>query len=89
MDFFSSRMNGEYSEQELRRLAHACAVYAYYTISLCPEEETLSQFKAGDVQFSVASKESGAQKLWDSAKEEIADLLSFDDDALSFSGVRI
>lgn len=77
------------SDRELRRLTHACAVYAFYKVSLYNNADALTAFKAGDVSFSMESLRDRALHLWEKERAEISDLLSFSDDSFSFRGVRV
>lgn len=88
VDTFSSRLpDKEYDETEQRRLIHACAVYAYYRVSLCFENERVSGFKAGDIQFSTERGENPALAMWRQEMEEIADIADLSGD-FHFCGVR-
>lgn len=78
VDAFSSRLpEREYDETQLRRLTHACAVYAYYRVSLCTDDGRVSSFKAGDVQYTASDTATSAELMWEREKEEIADLADF------------
>lgn len=77
------------SEADRRRLTHACAVYAFYKVSLYDNADALTSFKAGDVSFSVESLRKRASALWEKESAEISDLIRFPDTGFSFMGVRV
>ena len=72
-----------------RRLTHACAVYAFYKVSLYNNADALTSFRAGDVSFSVQSLKKRASALWETERAEIADLIRFSDTDFAFMGVRV
>lgn len=88
IDTFCARLpdNAEYDDTGERRLIHACAVYAYYRVSQCCEDERVTGFKAGDVQYTLSAERSSAERMWQTEKCEIADLVDFDGD-MAFKGV--
>ncbi len=68
------------SDSDMRRLSHACAVYAYYKYSLINYASTASKFKAGDIE--VTESENLTDKvhaMWQQEKREISDIIDFDD----------
>lgn len=77
--------NNNFSEVDMLRLTHACAVFAYYKVSLCLGSESFTSFKAGDVEFDVENVKQTALSVWESEKAQIADLLGNDD----FSFMRV
>ena len=77
------------TDADRRRLTHACAVYAFYKISLCNNADFLTSFQAGDVSFSLESLRDRAQALWEQERSEIGELVSFEDAGFSFRGVRV
>lgn len=77
------------SAADLRRLTHACAVYAYYKIALCRNSECLTSFKAGDLSFSVENMREQAKLLWEQEKAQSGDILPFADTDFSFESVVV
>lgn len=77
------------SDAERRRLTQACAVYAFYKVSLYHNADALTSFKAGDVSFSMESLRQRASDLWEKERAAIGDLARFSDDSFSFMGVRV
>ena len=77
--------HNNFSETDMLRLTHACAVFAYYKVSLCMGSEAFTSFKAGDVEFDVENIKQSALSIWQSEKAQIADLLGNDD----FSFMRV
>lgn len=79
--YFESRIgNVNVDGLMLSRLTHACAVYAYYKYSLFSFANASTKFKAGDVE--ITSAESITEKahiMWQQEKEEVADIIDFDD----------
>ena len=58
----------------------ACAVYAYYKYALAMSANTAYSLKAGDVQITKSSDMiESAALMWQNQKQEITDLVSFDD----------
>ncbi len=87
---FEEKTKGrELSALETRRLTHACAVYAYYKVSLCRNTEELSSFKAGDVSISVEIVRANALSMWEKERDELSDIISFSDSDFSFLGVSV
>ena len=76
-------------EASVRRLTHACAVYAFYKVSLYNNADALTSFKAGDVSFTVESMRKRALSLWEKERAEIGDLICFSDNDFTFMGVRV
>lgn len=72
-----------------RRLTHACAVYAFYKISLYQNADALTSFKAGDVSFTTESLRKRAAAVWEAERACVDDLISFSDSDFSFIGVRV
>ena len=62
-------------EEDLRRVEHACAVYAFYRVSQMGRLDDLRSFKVGDVQMNVEAIGEAAQKLWETERESISDLV--------------
>lgn len=88
---FEERVTDVLSEARQRRLAHACAVYAYYRICLLLRDGGLDSFKAGDVQMNTAQIAeicAAAQRMWDTERAVIADIASFDD-GFAFRSVSV
>ena len=77
------------TDAERRRLTHACAVYAFYKVSLYNNADALTSFKAGDVSFTVQSLKKRASSLRETERAEIADLIRFSDSDFAFMGVRV
>ena len=86
-EFFEARV-GEYEQSDLRRLEHACAVYAFYRISQLGRLDDLRSFKVGDVQMNVEAIGEAAEKLWLIERENISDLVDISGD-FAFRSVRI
>ena len=77
---FEDKISRALTDSESRRLAHACAVYAYYRISCMARDGGLQSFKAGDLQIVTDDDCAAARRLWDAERAQIADIISFDDD---------
>lgn len=77
VDSFTSRLpdDADYNEAEIRRLCHACAVYAYYRVSLCCDDERVTSFKAGDVQYGLENGSSRARLMWEQERLDLTDLV--------------
>ena len=86
--FFEERMSEELSDADRRRMIHACAVYAFYRVSLMGKLDDLVSFKVGDVQMNVEQVGAAAQKLWETERENIADLIDFGG-GFAFRSVRV
>ena len=78
----------EVDENGLRRVEHACAVYAFFRISQLGRLDDLSSFKVGDVQMNVEAIGEAAKKLWDAERENISDLIEFSG-GFAFRSVRV
>ena len=90
MAFFDEKTrDSELSASDRKRLTHACAVYAYYKISLCRNAEQLSSFKAGDVSFTVENLRADAKAMWEHERGEIGDIVMLGDSDFSFLGVVV
>ena len=90
-ELFLERASGELSEARQRRLAHACAVYAYYRVCLLLRDGGLESFKAGDVQMNTAKFAElcdGAQRMWEEERTVISDIVSFDE-GFAFRSVSV
>ncbi len=74
-EYFEEHLRGELTESDSRRAAYACAVYAYYKISLVAQSDEVETFKVGDVSFTPLAKSNNAEKLWLSERESIGDIL--------------
>lgn len=79
---FEERMYEGLSEAQRRRAAYACAVYAYYRISLMGYSHGVSSFKAGDVQLTTGETFPAAQQLWENERAQIGDIIRLDDDGV-------
>ncbi len=79
--YFESKLkNKDLDKAQSKRLAYACAVYAYYKYALANSANTAYSLKAGDVEITKASDMiESASLMWQNQKQEIADLVSFDD----------
>lgn len=86
--YFESKLrNCTYSDVDMMRLNHACAVFAYYKISMYISESQISDFKAGDVEISKFNGDADrARRMWESEKSDIADLMDTGD--ICFKRVR-
>lgn len=73
--YFLQRITGELNESDQRRLAHACAVYAYYKMCLIPQDGGIASLKAGDLSITAGDRLSGAQRLWDEERAAVSDLI--------------
>ena len=68
------------NDSDMRRLSHACAVYAYYQYSLINYASAVSRFKAGDVEITESENLTDkVHAIWQQEKKEIADIVNFDD----------
>ena len=79
---FEERAQEGLSGAQIKRLAHACAVYAYYRVCLLIRDGGLESFKAGDVQIAtgkLADICASAQRMWEEERAVIADIARFDD----------
>ena len=85
--FFESRCRHDLSPADRRRAAYACAVYAYYKISLTAGGESGS-FKAGDVQISTGNAGTDVARLWAEERAGVADIVDLDS-GFGFRSVNI
>lgn len=86
-EYFESRI-GELSRSDMRRVEHACAVYAFYRISQLGRLDDLRSFKVGDVQMNIEAIGEAAQKLWDTERENISDIVDISGE-FAFRSVRV
>ena len=89
--FFEERVTDTLTESAQRRLAHACAVFAYYRICLMDRGGELDSFKAGDVQIQPRDSAElceAAERMWLAEKAMISDIVSFDD-GFAFRSVSV
>ena len=89
-DHFEERMSSDLSESQRRRLAHACAVYAYYRVCLMYGSSRTGFIKAGDLQLEPGSPKeliAAAQRMWDEERSAITGMGDFDD-SFAFRSVR-
>ena len=86
---FAEQLAGSYSDGENARLDHACAVYAYYRVSLCAADN-FDSLRAGDVTVARSADKlrSAAQAMWQSEKALVSDLVDIDPDPV-LKAVRI
>lgn len=87
-DYFEARLRGDLDEAGMRRAEHACAVYAYYVISLMNQSDEAASFKVGDVQFQPLSVNDTAEKLWMLERAQIEDIVDIGGD-FAFRGVAV
>lgn len=87
-DYFEQRLRDDLSEADMRRAVHACAVYAFYKISMLSAKDAVDTFKAGDVQFGLQADRADIKSMWDSERAAVADILDIDDDFV-FRSVRV
>lgn len=73
-DLFEARLGTDLSEGDLRRAANACAVYAFYRISLLGRMDELVSFRVGDVQMNSEAAGAAAERLWAEERENIGDI---------------
>ncbi len=78
--YFESKVNmNTLTQTQYRRIAHACAVYAYYKYTLFNFAASSQKFKAGDVEITQSeSITDKAHIMWQQEKKEIADIIDFD-----------
>jgi hypothetical protein len=74
---FTERVRDGLSESQQRRLAHACAVYAYYRMCLIPQGDGIASLKAGDLQITAGDRLAGAQRMWDEERAVVSKLIDF------------
>ena len=77
-DWFEARMRDGLSEADLRRAAYACAVYAFYRVSMLGRMDELVSFRVGDVQMNVEAAGAAAERLWAVERENICDIVDID-----------
>ena len=87
-DWFEARLKDGLSEADLRRADHACAVYAFYRVSMLGRMDELVSFRVGDVQMNVEAAGAAAEKLWAAERENICDIADIDG-GFAFRSVRI
>ena len=85
--FFEAR-SGELGESDLRRAEHGCAVYAFYRIAQMGRLDDLKSFKVGDVQMDVEAIGEAAVKLWETERDNIADIIDVGGE-FAFRSVRV
>lgn len=85
---FEDRIGTQLSDSDRRRLAHACAVFAYYRICCMARDGGIQSFKAGDVQIVSDDDCAAAERMWNTERGMIADLVSFDN-GFAFRSVRV
>ena len=73
--YFEERLFDGLSEADTRRAEHACAVYAFYKISMMANTDALSSFKVGDVQMQIEPLGAYAERLWAEECDRIADIM--------------
>ena len=91
MEYFEERVADDLSDSQRRRLAQACAVFAYYRLCLLSRSGELSSFKAGDVQIQQQKSAElceAAERMWESERAMISDIASFDD-GFAFRSVSV
>ena len=87
-EYFESRLREGLSELDLRRAANACAVYAFYRITMLGRVDELVSFKVGDVQMNVEAAGAAAEKLWKIERENISDIADIES-GFAFRSVRV
>ena len=87
-EYFEQHIADRLSDADLRRAAHACAVYAFYRVTLLGRFDELVSFKAGDVQMDSESAGAAAEKLWAAERESISDILDIGG-SFAFRSVRV
>lgn len=90
-ELFEERIGGGADARRLHRAAHACAVYAYYRVSLLLRDGGFDSFKAGDVQINSEKLSEiceAAERMWQEERRMIADIADFDD-GFAFRSVRV
>lgn len=86
--YIESRVKGDLSGADILRAGHACAVYAFYRISMIDGLQELSSFKVGDVQMQISQLRDNAEKLWETEREAVSDILELGSD-FAFRSVRV
>ena len=84
--YFESRIP-ELDDGDLRRVEHACAVYAFYRISQMGRLDDLHSFRVGDVQMNIEAI-GEIKQLWDAERENISDIVDIGS-SFAFRSVRI
>lgn len=87
-DYFDARLKADLSAADLRRAENACAVYAFYRVSLLGRLDELASFKVGDVQMNVEAAGAAAEKLWTAERENVSDIVDIDG-GFAFRSVRV
>ena len=91
-DLASDRIDGNLAlklgDEDMRRLEHACAVYAFYKIGMTGSADGLSSFKVGDVQMQMDDRRAYAEKLWAAERESISDIIDVSG-GFAFRRVRV
>ena len=90
-EYFEERMADGLSDSHRRRLAHACAVYAYYRVCLTRTEGACSSIKAGDLQLTGPSRgelRDAARDLWREEREAVAGMVDLED-GFAFRSVTV
>ncbi len=77
--YFEERLHDGLSEADQRRADHACAVYAFYKISMMGSADALKSFRVGDVQMEPEPLGAYAERLWAEERESIADIVDIGD----------
>ena len=73
--YFEERLHDGLGDADMRRAAHACAVYAFYKISMTANTDALSSFRVGDVQMQIEPLGAYAERLWAEECEQITDIM--------------
>lgn len=87
-EYLERRLRDDLGDADSRRAAYACAVYAWYKISLTAAKEGVAAFQAGDVRITTAADGVNIREMWEHERACIADLLNADE-AFGFRSVRI
>ena len=80
--YIEERMHDGLSASQLKRAAHACAVYAYYKLCMTVREGDFEYVKAGELQLKAkgaADIRAAAEHLWSEERRAIADIADLDD----------
>ena len=81
-ELFEERSPDGLSDAQERRLAHACAVYAYYRVCLLMRDGNFETFKAGDMQVSrgdIGEICEAALRMWEAERESISGIADMDE----------
>ncbi len=73
--YFEARLHENLSEADQRRAAHACAVYAFYKVSMMGASDALSSFRVGDVQMQMQPRDAYAAQLWAEEEANLSDIM--------------